>query len=317
MTLLSRVAESFYWLGRYVERAENTARLVMAYSNMALDLPRRSKLDWCSIVEITGALELFEASSQNPTEPGVLRFMISDPGNPGSIVASLNAARSNLRRTRDRVPREVSESMNALHNFVLDNGDGSVRRTSARHAFLRGVVDHCQMLRGYTGAAMSHNIGYRFIRVGRLLERADMTTRIMDVRYDDLVPTDSKLPPAFEAIQWVNVLRSLSAHQMYRRQMHGAVKARDVIDFLMLDPEFPRSVRYCLNQARSSMKTIPRNSDVSNALSALLEQVDSIKTGRLSAHNEALRDTIDDIQREISAIHAVIQRNYFMAHAAA
>lgn len=311
MSLLSRVADSFYWLGRYVERAENTARLLMAYSNMALDLPRRSRLDWTSVVEITGALPQFLQSAHNHTELGVMRFMIHDTDNPGSIVTSLNAGRENLRRTRDRVPREVSESMNTLHGFVLEHSEGSIRRTAARHAFLRGVVDHAQMLRGYTGGAMSHNLGYQFIRFGRLLERADMTSRIMDVRFEDLLPDDSGLPPAFEAIQWMAVLRSLSAYQMYRRRSHGALKGREVLDFLFLDPEFPRSVHYCLNQVRNCASKMPRSTGTVAELDRLMEQVAGLKTRALSADNQALRDTIDTLQSEINSVHNGFVRSYF------
>ncbi len=312
--LLSRVADSFYWLGRYVERAENTARLLIGSANLALDLPRRSRLDWGSLVAITGAQAAFDAGRHNPTEMGVMRFLIADMDNPGSIRSSIVAARENLRRTRDRVPREVTEALNRLHALVAEGGEGAIRRTAARHAFLHEVVDRCQILRGYLGGTMSHGLGYRFIRCGRLLERADMTTRIMDVRLDDLLPDEAGLPPAFEAIQWMAVLRSLSAYQMYRREMHGTVRGRQVIEFLFLSPDFPRSLQYCINGTGHCVRQFPNHEGVIDAIDALLAHIGSLKTQALSADDNKLRRTIDELQVEINGIHGLIARTYLTPH---
>ncbi len=311
MALLSRVAESFYWMGRYVERAENTARLIMAYTNLSLDLPRSSRLQWYALIEITGSEAEFAAASHNPTEPGVMRFLINDPDNPASIRSSLTYARENLRRTRDRVPREVNESMNTLYGFMNEHGDGSIRRTAARHAFLRGVVDHCQIQRGYTGGTMSHGLGYQFIRFGRLLERADMTTRIMDVQLDDLLPADALALPSFDAIQWMAVLRSLSAYQMYRREIHGAVRAGDVIDFLFHNPEFPRSVAYCINQVRRCNQRLPRQTVPGQKIDSMLQHMMRVTAKELATDANALRATIDTLQREVMAIHSAFSKTYF------
>lgn len=312
MSLLSRVANHFYWFGRYVERAENTARLIIAYANLALDLPRSSRLEWYSLVETTGSDAAFHKAAHKPTELGVMRFLIEDRENPGSIVSSLRFARENLRSTRDRVPREVSESMNLLYGFVHDRSDTAIRRTAERYEVLRGVVDRCQLVRGYIGGTMTHGLGYQFIRTGRMLERADMTTRIMDVRLDDLLPAGAELPPAFDALQWMAVLRSLSAYQMYRRQSHGAVRARSVIDFLLLQEDFPRSVSYCLTKLRSGLSTLPRSELAVATVSALGGQVAGLRGAVLSSDAEALRAAIDELQRALNGVHGVIERTYFL-----
>ncbi len=309
--LLSRVGEHFYWFGRYVERAENTARLIIANANVALDLPRRSRLEWYSLVKITGSEVDFANSTHNATELGVLKFLIADRENPGSIASSLRAARENLRSTRDRVPREVSEAMNTLYGFVNQHADGAIRRTSARFDLLRGVIDHCQIVRGYLAGTMSRGLGFRFIRAGQMLERADMTTRIMDVRLEDLLPDDVELPPAAESLQWMAVLRSLSAYQMYRRYSPGMVKARNVFDFLLLDEQFPRSVVSCLQQLRVSLAGLPRNSGVLDELDRALAEVTELRGTVRSVENARLHDTIDRLQREIHGVHSAISRVYF------
>ncbi len=309
--LLSRVGEHFYWFGRYVERAENTARLIIANANVALDLPRRSRMEWYSLVEITGSEPAFTESDHNPTELGVLRFLIADRTNPGSIASSLRAARENLRSTRDRVPREVSESVNTLYSFLNEHADGAIRRTSARFDLLRGVIDHCQIVRGYLAGTMSRGMGLRFIHSGQMLERADMTTRIMDVRLEDLLPDDVNLPPAAESLQWMAVLRSLSAYQMYRRYSPGIVKARSVFDFLLLDEQFPRSVVFSLQALRSSVAGLPRHDGVLKEIDRALAEVTELRGTVRSVDNARLHDTVDGLQREIHAVHSAISQVYF------
>lgn len=309
--LLSRVGEHFYWFGRYLERAENTARMIIANSNVALDLPRRSRLEWYALVEITGSEANFDNSTHNATELGVLKFLIADRENPGSIASATRAARENLRSTRDRVPREVSEAVNTLCSFVDAHADGAIRRTSARFDLLRGVIDHCQIVRGYLAGTMSRGLGLRFIRSGQMLERADMTTRIMDVRLEDLLPEDVDLPAAAESLQWMAVLRSLSAYQMYRRYSPGVVKARNVFNFLLLDEQFPRSVVFSLQQLRLCLSDLPRNAELLGEVDRTLEQVTDLRGTVRSVDNARLHHTVDRLQREIHSVHTALVQTYF------
>lgn len=312
-SLLSRVAEHFYWFGRYIERAENTARLIIANVNLSLDLPGRARLDWYALVEITGSEYAFEKSVNNPTEPGVLRFLISEKDNPGSIRSSLRMARENLRTTRDRVPREVSESVNRLYELVDTKGEGAIRRTAVRFELLRAVIDSCQQLRGYLAGTMSRGLGFHFLRCGQMLERADMTTRIMDVRLEDLIPDDMELPPAAEAIQWMAVLRSLSAYQMYRRDRQGVIKGRHVIDFLLLDELFPRSVFFAMQQFRDFAGALPRSEAVVGDVDRSLELISSLHGEVLSVDNARLHKTLDDLQGEILRLHGMVAQTYFQS----
>ncbi len=314
--MLSRIAERFYWFGRYLERAENTARLLLSYSDMVLDLPLRSRVGWYQLVEITGSEAAFNKRNKQSGETGVLHFLIDDPEHAGSIYNSVKYGRENLRTIRDRIPREMVEAMNELWAFAADESSGSVRRSAARMRFLRGVIDRCQTLRGHLRGSMCRNDAYYFICIGRMLERTDMTTRIMDVRVDDLLPDEVENLPAFDALQWMCVLRSLSAYQMYQREMHGRVRASEVIEFLFLSDSFPRSVQYAVSSARNLCEKLPRNQPVLAALDALLAHVGEFKTRALAQEPAALRRAIDVIQAEISDIDSLFSHNYFLHDAA-
>ena len=314
--MLSRIAERFYWFGRYLERAENTARLLLTYSDMVLDLPLKSRVSWYQLVEITGSQQSFDQHHRNAGETAVLRFLIEEDINHGSIHSSLKFARENLRTIRDRVPREMVESMNELWTYMGSESAGSIRRSAARMRFLRGVIDRCQTVRGHVRGSMCRNDAFYFLAIGRMLERTDMTTRIMDVRVDDLLPDEIDNLPAFDALQWMSVLHSLSAYQMYQREMHGRVKAAAVIEFLFLNETFPRSVYYALNSARACACRLPRNAPLVSALDELLGHVGEFKTRLMARDPGSLRTAIDDIQTEISDIDRLLSHNYFLHDAA-
>lgn len=310
--MLSRIAEHFYWFGRYLERAENTARLLLSYSDMVLDLPERSGVGWYQLVEITGSQNSFHKLGKNTGEAAVLRFMITDARNPGSIHSSVLGCRNNLRTIRDRVPSEMTESLNELRAYVEGNAANSIRRSAARTRFLRGLVDHCQTLRGHMRGSMLRSDAFYFIVIGRMLERADMTTRIMDVRVDDLLPDALENLPAFDGLQWMSVLRALSASQMYLRVMHGQVRAASVIEFLLLNEEFPRSVHYAVASAKSGAEVLPKNKAVLSAMDHLIALLQELKTKRLANEPSALRASIDAIQLEISEIDRLLNQAYFL-----
>ena len=309
--MLSRVAENFYWFGRHVERVENTARLLLTYSDLVLDLPLTSKADWYQLVEITGSAPAFNELHSQRTERDVMQFLIDDASHAGSIRATTRNMRENLRTTRDRVAREVAEAVNQLRDLVDTKGPQSIANRSTRNAFLRNVINHCQIIRGHISGSMSRNEAFQFIRFGRALERADMTTRIMDVRVDDLLPDEVENLPAFDALQWMSVLRSLSGYQMYRREVRGRVRGRDVIDFLFHSETFPRSIHFSLTIGIAAVGELPRPDAVQAAIRGLIEQVSDIRSMRLEQDHTALRAAIDNVQSQISAIHMTFAESYF------
>ncbi|MDQ2696463.1 MAG: alpha-E domain-containing protein [Pseudomonadota bacterium] len=306
--MLSRVAQNIYWMARYVERAENTARLVNVNANLLLDLPRNTAFGWEPLIYITGSDELFFQHYETPDEAGVVRFLLGDRRNPGSILSSLAAARENLRTTRDVVPRESWEQINDLYFYVRDFSERGIARR-ARYDFLKRVILGCQQIAGLLAGTMSRTPAYDFIRLGRYLERADMTTRILDVRSANLLPRQAEELTPFESIQWMSVLRSLSAYQMYRQQVRVRVRGLDVLKFLLQNPLFPRTVCHCLNGLETCLRELPRNAAALDSVRRLGKTIAEAQVRELAS--AGLHEFIDDLQIGLGEIHERIATTYF------
>lgn len=251
--MLSRMAENMYWFARYLERAENTARLVTVSTNLILDLPRVVTPDWEPLIDITSGRDAFVERYGEMSEHRVVQFLLADRENPSSLISCLTKARENLRTTRDIVPAEGWGQINRLHLIAQEQmGDALSRR--GRHEFLQTIIGQCQMIVGLLDGVMSRDEAFEFMRLGRNLERADMTTRILDVRSGDLLaemPADLK---AYGRVQWMSVLKSLTAYQMYRRLVRSRVAGVDVVRFLLQEERFPRALQACLKPWRSACR---------------------------------------------------------------
>lgn len=318
MSMLSRVAERVYWLGRYLERIENTARLVSVYGNVLLDLPSSAKLRWESLIAITGSGEDFAKRYSQADEHNVVRFYLTDRDNPTSIVNSADNARENARTVREMVPSSIWEGINDLHIYLHDNVDAALNRRS-RDAFLGRVTESCQYLVGCMAGGMSRDAAYHFLRAGRYLERADMTSRIVDVGTANVFPwgtagrDESGLPresDPYESILWMNVLRSLNALQMYRRQVPERICAEEVVAFLLQDENFPRAVANCLQALQSCLRHLPHNEAAVDTATAAIGLVSQASIMAL-LQNEGLHGFIDELQIEFNLQHAVINASWF------
>ncbi|MCP1727674.1 putative alpha-E superfamily protein [Natronospira proteinivora] len=312
--MLSRVAENLYWTARYMERAEDLARLVNVHSNLILDLPRSVELGWEPLIAITGAEKAFAGLFEEMDERNVTRFLIADKRYPGSILSALFMARENLRSTRDLVPREGWEQVNDLYLHARQELKGGIAKRK-RYDFLRGVIQRCQQLTGLLSGTMSHDEAYEFIRIGRNLERADMTTRILDVRSEDLLPRRAEDLTPFENIQWMSVLKSLTAYQMYRRNVRVRVRGADVLRYLLQDPNLPRALHHCMSQVEASLHALPRNDAPLRAVTRMKRQVQEADVPRLA--ETGLHEFIDDIQVDLGQIHGEISNTYFLLDRAA
>ena len=306
--MLSRVAERMYWGARYLERAENIARLVRVYDAALLDLPEEAGVGWSLLVDICGERESFNARYPGGNNRETLKFLISDPASPSSIVASLGQARENFRTTRDLCPTEAWRSVNQLYLY----GKKALPRISSprrRHEVLSGVVQHAQQLTGLLSGTMSHGDAYNFIRLGRNLERADMTTRIIDIAAATLLrpgTSEAKL----ENTLWMAVLKSLSGYQMYRQYVRRRIRDQDVIRFLLNDPLFPRAVAHCLLELETSMLTLPNHE---GPLRDLLRLRCLLDAQQLEAVEEAaLRRLMDQLQVELAGVHGQIAEAWFL-----
>jgi len=305
--MLSRVAERLYWFGRYLERAESTARLLSVYTNLLLDLPNVQFL-WPALVQITGYEQGFHQRFKHTTERNVVRFLLDDPR--CSLRYCVTQARENVRTSRDLMPNEAWEKINELQLLLSQTDLGRINRED-RHILLSNVIDLCLELTGYLSGSMSRQLPYYFLKIGRQIERADMTTRVIDVACLNLMSSRTESDEASDNILWMGVLSSLNGYQMYRQEMQERVQGLLVTEFLMRDDAFPRSVRHAILEAKESLSRLPRHADAKTLAEALSDQLGDldvasvIDSGRLHAF-------IDDIQADISAIHANISETWFL-----
>ena len=328
--MLSRVAQNIYWMARYVERAEDTARIINVNTNLLLDLPRNMTFGWLPLIFIVGAEKLFFEKDPNrlADENAVVKFLIGDSENPGSIISSLASARENLRTTRDTVPQEAWEQINGLYIYARDH----VPTRRGRFEFLRRVIHGAQQINGMLAGSMSRTAAYDFVWLGRFLERADMTTWILDVRSANLLSRTDQTATLkqtqeqsgqtqvaavereeqnpFESIQWMSVLKSLSAYQMYRQQVRLRVGGPDVLKFLLQDESFPRAVSFCLKQLEICLRELPKNAAPLATIDALKQRLNAAEVPKLA--DAGLHEFIDQFQVGLGELHDRIAATYFM-----
>jgi len=312
--LLSRTAEDLYWLGRHVERAESVARIVHEHTNLLVDLPVDVESDWAALLHITGAEEGFAGRYDQCGEAEVITYLMADVGNPGSVLRAVNSARENLRVSRQMVPRSGWECLNRLHLTATDATAGCVVRTR-RMEVTEDIIGSCQQLAGILAGTMSRDHAYRFWELGRLIERADMTTRVLGVRAGTLMaaaaPTSH--PPAdrspYEDVRWLGVLRSVAAQNTYQRSASTSVRGEGVVAFLLDDTEFPRSVAHCVVQIERTLGELPSRAEPLVAVSLTRELIADRPSGALSAPE--LREQVESLQESLGTVHDALCSSYF------
>ena len=320
MALLARVADRVYWGARYTERAEDTARIVRAFGDLYVDFPVAAGLRWDPLIAIggtsPGAILGDGADHRDNGEAAVLHHLIVDTANPGSISASVAAARENLRTTREVMPREAWQAINQMSRFVRAEAPMATDRRS-RDWFLGRVTEISRRLDGVLESTMSRDAPYRMWRLGRLVERADMTTRVIGVRAAALLGRDAGGTDdvmRLDEVEWMGVLRSLSALQMYQRAARRPIEASAVLRFLLFHEPFPRSVRGCLSEIRRELQSLPGPAPVLDALSML--EHDLAACAPDTADGGAIDRDMDRLQRSISALDRAIADRYMRSHIA-
>ncbi|MER2493868.1 alpha-E domain-containing protein [Catenovulum sediminis] len=305
--MLSRVVETLYWMARYVERAENVARLVNVNNLLLMDLPKGVSTGWEPIIDIIGYREEYLKTHKDFNERSALRFLLVSGNNPSSTLNSLWMARENARTVRDVIPRAVWEGINSLYLYVKENqNEGLTKR--GRFKYLEHIIESAHLIFGALDATINHDHGYRFLQFGSLLERADMTTRILDVRSASLIESEVSRP--FDNIQWISVLRSLSAYQMYRQQMGVRVKREDVLEFMLHSEVFPRAVLFCLQQMQNLISPIVNSKQVIPAIEEAGKMLTQANVRKLK--NGELHKFIDEIQIDLAKIHTQVAELYFL-----
>ena len=305
--LLSRVAESLYWSARYLERAEDTARIIREHTNLIVDLPYSSLVTWEPLLAIVGTRVAFDDGYLAPDEPSIMNWLISDRENGGSLLRSIESARENLRCCREVLPREAWQAMNDLFLYVVSGHPDGVAR-AGRSRFLERIVNETQRIDGILAGTMSRDEAFEIVALGRSVERADMITRVLDVRAGTLGPVDS-LPDRHPDAQWASVLRSLSALQMFRRSKRVPVSGEAVVAFLLFDERFPRALLSCLLNARRSVDALPQAATVSAAIdtAAVLLRASAEAVEIIDLH-----DLMDRLQSAIGEVHDAVADAYFL-----
>lgn len=252
--MLSRVANSIYWMTRYLERAENVARFIDVNQHMMLDLAIDEHKQWEPLVITTGDHKLFYQIYDKANQQNIVHFLTFNRDNPNSIISCLSAARENAKSVREIISSEMWEQINRFYYMVRDAENTGLQLDSPNEFYTR-VKQECHLFVGITDATMNHGEGWHFARLGRHIERADKTSRILDVKYFILLPRPEDVGSPIDNIQWAALLKSTSALEMYRKKFQQ-IMPRNVAAFLILDREFPRAIRYCVIKAGESLNVI-------------------------------------------------------------
>lgn len=309
--MLSRVADSVFWMARYIERAENVARFIDVNHNLSLELGDELGDQWAPLVYTTGDYEAFFKRYKDATRENVLRFLAFDKENPNSILSCVSSARENARTARETISSDMWEELNRFYLLVRDAVNSGA---SGDYEFFAQVKRASNLLIGTTDTTMSHGEAWNFVRMGRLFERADKTTRIVDVKYYILLPQVADVGTTLDVVQWSALLRSTSALEMYRRQ-HGRIQPNKVIDFLLLDRFFPRSFRYCVGGAEDSLHAITGTPEgtfgnrAEQQLGRLRSELDF--TSIDDVINSGLHEFIDDVQDRLNRTGEAIYQCFF------
>ena len=310
--LLSRAADAVYWMARYIERAENVARFIDVNLHLQLDLPLEPAHQWQPLIDTSGDAGLFRERHGRAKKAAVIKFLVWDTNNLNSISCCLRAARENARSIREIISSEMWEQVNSM--YLKIQSQRALQDTERLAEILRAIRLGCHMFEGITDATMSYNEAWHFLRLGRQLERADKTSRILDVKYFMLLPSVNTVGTPYDDIHWSAVLKSVSGFEMYRKK-HGRINPRHIVEFLVLDMEFPRAIRHCLRGADESLHAItgtPRGSceyPSERAMAPLRAELDYISVQNII--EQGLHEYLDALQARMNVIDDHLLRDFF------
>ncbi len=308
--MLSRVADSVFWVNRYIERAENVARFVDVSQSMSLGgVPQ-----WAPLVYASGDEKLFQEHYQICDAESVLQFLLFDERNSNSILTCLIRARENARTIREVLSVSLWEAINRFYLRVREAASNPDPILQNPANFLERVKRYSHEVIGVTEATMSHGEAWNFAQIGRLIERADKTSRILDVKYFILLPEVAQVGSTLDVLQWSALLESTSALHTYRKRF-GRIASRSVAEFLILDPNFPRSMKSCVTAIRASLRQITGNLSGQHVCPAeqLCEDL-QLRLQRVSIHDIiqiGMHEFIDSFQQSLNAIGAAIYHGFF------
>lgn len=310
--MLSRAADAIYWMNRYVERAENVARFIDVNLNLLLDSPVGIAQQWEPLIVTTGDLPLFKERYGDASEHNVVRFLTFDGTYSNSILSCVQAARENARSVREIISSEMWEQLNEFYFMVKEASEGP--RLPELPTFFAHVKMASHLFAGVMDATMSHNEAWHFGQMGRMLERADKTARILDVKYFILLPSINYVGTGLDELQWISLLKSASAYEMYRKYQHR-INPTGVAEFLILHREFPRSMQFCLLEAERSLYHITGatpgtwTNPVERTLGRLRARLDYLTIEEVV--QQGLHEFLDDVQGQLNDVGDCIFETFF------
>lgn len=311
--MLSRVADSLFWLGRYVERAENYARFIDVNFNLSIDLPPDIQEQWAPLIAATGDKKSFETLfKKNYNRENAIFFLGFDTRNTNSIISTIKSARENARIVRENLPKESWEVLNDLYHFIQNTEENVWKDEDPKDVFKK-IKQNLQLLSGISYDTIPRTEGWYFTKLGQFMERADKTSRILDVKYHFLLPSVEDVGSPLDFLHWAALLKSVSGYNAYRR-VHGKINPTDIVNYLVLDRYFPRSVLFCLIQAENCLHEIsesrmafsnPAEKEIGN-LRADLEYAEVS-----DVFNYGLHEYLDRLQQRLNIISDAIFEEYF------
>ncbi len=311
--MLSRVADSIHWMCRYVERAENLARFADVTFNLLLDMPTIKGEQWLPLVNTTGDNEYYAQHYDEATQENVMRFLCFDDAYPNSIISCVRAARENARTIRETISSEMWEQLNNFYHMVT--GAAKSREVVRMpQEFFQDVKWASHLFNGITDGTMSHSEGWQFARLGRKLERADKTSRLLDVKYFFLLPNLRDVGTPTDDLQWSAVLRSVSGFEMFRKK-HGQITPERVVGFLVLDRHFPRAIMHCIDAANEGLHAISGSPEgtfwnpAEKQLGQLRSELAYLNVSEIIAIG--LHEYLDSLQIKINLVGETIRDTFF------
>ena len=311
--LLSRVADSVYWMARYIERAENVARFIGVNLNLQLDLPLEPAYQWQPLIDTSGDAAQFLKHYGEATEDNVIQFLAFDDRNPNSIYSCFRSARENARSVRETISSEMWEQANGM--YLQLQALRAARQHESLPEILRSIRLASHMFKGITDGTMSYNEAWHFLRLGRMMERADKTSRILDVKYFILLPTATGVGSPYDDIHWAAVLKSVSGFEMYRKR-YGRISPLNIVDFLLMNREFPRAIRHCVHSAQESLQAVtgrPASSseyESQKRIKVLGAELQSGSVPRII--QSGLHEYLDGLQTKMNAVGESLLQDFFI-----
>jgi uncharacterized alpha-E superfamily protein len=306
--MLSRVGERIFWLARYLERVENTARLVNVHTALLMDLPEHREINWFSLITIYDSSEAYFERYDWVNEYDVMHFLMADTSYSGSLVNAVFSLRENARTTLDVLPESLWEQINELHLLVKEELS-SIGNRRRRQKLLLTITERCLCIWGIIANHMSRNSAYDFLLVGKHLERADMTSRILEMTSMLVADSQSDSNKQYESLLWATLLRALSAQQMYIQENSSSIKADKVLNFLITDQRFPRSLCFSITALGKYLNYLPRAEATLERQATILSSLKQYDVQKYPA--ASIRVFMDELQLSLSDLTDDIVSKWF------